>query len=134
MLVVGIDPHKSTHTAAALDTATGEFLDEITIDSTPKGYTALLQWCHDLRADLVAVENLRGLGLNLGTWLLAQGLDCVDVTTKEVRAQRLARRGGCDKNDTADALAAALAAATGSGYRTSSPVRTRRSTKASAFP
>jgi transposase len=117
MLVVGIDPHKDSHTAAVLDTSTGEFLDQITIASTPKGYRQLHEWLGGLAVDQVAIENARGLGRHLAAWLGGQGFAICDVSTKEVRAQRLARRGGRNKNDTNDALAAALAAATGSGYR-----------------
>jgi transposase len=117
MLVVGIDPHKNSHTAAALDSATGEMLGEITIASTPEGYRELLVWLGGLAVDLVAVENARGLGRHLAAWLGGRGFAITDVSTKEVRAQRLARKGGRNKNDTNDALAAALAAATGSGYR-----------------
>jgi transposase len=116
MLVVGIDPHKNTHSAACLDSATGEFLDQITIASTPEGYRELREWLGRLRVDQVAVENARGLGRHLAAWLGGQGFAITDVSTKEVRAQRLARRGGRNKNDTNDALACALAAATGSGY------------------
>lgn len=119
MLIVGIDPHKSTHTAAALDTITGQALGECTITATAEGYRELSAWCHELGADLISVENLRGLGCHLGAWLHAQGFDLVDVSAKEVRAQRLARRGGRNKNDPADAFAAALAAAHGGGYRRS---------------
>jgi hypothetical protein len=36
MIIVGIDPHKSTHTGAALDTATGEALGELTIEANTK--------------------------------------------------------------------------------------------------
>jgi transposase len=117
VLIVGIDPHKQSHTAAALDSSTGEFLGEKTIPSTAKGYRDLLAWLERMTVDLVAVENVRGLGQNLAAWLAGRGYAIVDVTTKEVRAQRLARRGGRNKNDTTDALAAALTAATGSGYR-----------------
>jgi transposase len=116
MLVVGIDPHKNSHTACALDTATGEALGEIAIASTPAGYRELTSWLAGLDPDLVAIENARGLGRHLADHLAGQGRTVTDVTTKEVRAQRLARRGGRNKNDTADALAAAWAAATGSGY------------------
>jgi transposase len=116
MLIVGIDPHKYSHTAAALDTATGETLGEITIASTVEGYRELLTWLGRLAADLVAIENARGLGRHLADHLAAQGFTVRDVTTKEVRAQRLARRGGRNKNDPLDALAAALTAATGSSY------------------
>jgi transposase len=116
MLVVGIDPHKNSHTAAALETATGESLGEITIASTPAGYRELTSWLTGLAPALIAIENARGLGRHLADHLASQGFAIGDVTTKEVRAQRLARRGGRNKNDAADALAAALTAATGSGY------------------
>ncbi|HEX2290711.1 MAG TPA: IS110 family transposase [Pseudonocardiaceae bacterium] len=117
MLVVGIDPHKDSHTAAALDTSTGQMLGEITIAATPRGYRELLEWLECFTACHIAIENARGLGRHLAAWLGGQGFAICDVSTKEVRAQRLARRGGRNKNDTNDALAAAHAAATGSGYR-----------------
>jgi transposase len=117
VLIVGIDPHKQSHTAAVLDRSSGEFLGEKTIPSTAKGYRDLLTWLERMTVDLVAIENVRGLGQHLAAWLAGRGYAIVDVTTKEVRAQRLARRGGRNKNDTTDALAAALTAATGSGYR-----------------
>jgi transposase len=116
MLVVGIDPHKNSHTACALESATGEALGEITIASTPEGYRELQDWLGRHAVDLVAIENARGLGRHLADHLRSQGYTVRDVTTKEVRAQRLARRGGRNKNDPADALAAALTAATGSSY------------------
>lgn len=116
MLVVGIDPHKNSHTACALDSTTGEALGEITIASAPAGYTELTSWLGGLDPALVAIENARGLGRHLADHLTSKGYAVADVTTKEVRAQRLARRSGRNKNDTRDALAAALTAATGSGY------------------
>lgn len=117
MLIAGIDPHKNSHTAAALDSASGEVLGELTIAATREGYRKLAVWLTGHAVDLVAIENVRGLGRHLADWLRGQGFPLVDIATKEVRAQRLARRGGRNKNDPADALAAAQAAATGCGYR-----------------
>lgn len=117
MLIIGIDPHKQSHTGAVLDSATGELLGQITVEATGEGYRELLAWLGGFAVDLIAIENVRGLGQNLAAWLSGHEYAIVDVTTKEVRAQRLSRRGGRNKNDTSDALAAALAAATGSGYR-----------------
>lgn len=37
MITIGIDPHKGTHTAAAVDGATGQFLDELTVPATDEG-------------------------------------------------------------------------------------------------
>ncbi|MFC3496057.1 IS110 family transposase, partial [Glycomyces rhizosphaerae] len=81
-----------------------------------KGYHELADWLERFAVDQVAIENARGLGRNLAAWLGGRGFAITDVSTKEVRAQRLARKGGRNKNDTADALATALAAVTGAGY------------------
>jgi transposase len=116
MLIVGIDPHKSSHTAAALDTATGTAVDQVTVAATAKDYRHLTAWLAPLGPAKIAIENARGLGRHLADHLACQGYTVVDVTTKEVRAQRLSRRSGRNKNDPLDALAAAYTAATGSGY------------------
>lgn len=84
MLIVGIDPHKQSHTAAVLDRSSGEFLGEKTIPSTAKGYRDLLTWLERMTVDLVAIENVRGLGQHLAAWLAGRGYAIVDVTTKEV--------------------------------------------------
>ena len=39
MIVIGIDPHKSSHTATAVEPATNTDLDAIRIDATRTGYT-----------------------------------------------------------------------------------------------
>lgn len=117
VIIIGIDPHKSTHTAVAVDTGTGEHLGELTINADQPGYQRLRRWLGKVTPVLVAVENARGLGAHLSEWLADEGFAIVDVPTKVARAQRLAGRGGADKNDRADALAAALAAAAGAGDR-----------------
>jgi transposase len=116
MLIVGIDPHKASHTACALDTASGAAQGEITIPATTAGYRELAAWLDGFTVETVAIENARGLGRHLADHLTSQGCTVVDVSTKEVRAQRLSRRSGRNKNDPADARAAALTAATGSSY------------------
>ncbi|MFC9835343.1 hypothetical protein ACFVKB_16155 [Rhodococcus sp. NPDC127530] len=44
MIVIGIDPHKSTHTATAVDPATNTDLGSIRIDATRTGYKTLIAW------------------------------------------------------------------------------------------
>ncbi len=44
MIVIGIDPHKSSHTATAVDPATNTDLGSIRIDATRTGYTTLIRW------------------------------------------------------------------------------------------
>src|SRR3954470_16281757 len=46
-VVIGVDTHVHTHSAAALDTATGGVLNEITIDATPEGYAELVDFANN---------------------------------------------------------------------------------------
>ena len=41
-VVIGVDTHKHTHTAAVIDARTGAVLDERTIDADPGGYAELI--------------------------------------------------------------------------------------------
>ncbi len=51
MIVIGIDPHKGTHTACALQRATGEVRGERTVKARERGHGELLRWARSL--DLV---------------------------------------------------------------------------------
>lgn len=112
MITVGIDPHKRTHTAAAVNAATGELVDELTVETDDRGHASLLAWARRL-ADpdepRFAVEDCRHVSGRLERFLVAQGADVVRVPPKlmaEVR--RGARQPG--KSDGIDALAVARAA------------------------
>ena len=41
-MIIGVDPHKSTHTATAVDAATNTALASLRIDATAAGYRQLL--------------------------------------------------------------------------------------------
>ena len=41
-VVIGVDTHVHTHSAAVVDTATGGVLDEITVEATPEVYAELM--------------------------------------------------------------------------------------------
>jgi transposase len=41
-LVIGVDTHKHTHTAAVVQAATGAVLEQVTVPATPAGYRQLL--------------------------------------------------------------------------------------------
>ena len=43
MIVVGVDPHKQTHTAVAVAKATGELVEELTVDGPHPGHQELLE-------------------------------------------------------------------------------------------
>jgi transposase len=44
MIVIGVDPHKQTHTAAAVDRRTGELIGELTVKAGEEGHARLLEW------------------------------------------------------------------------------------------
>ncbi|MDE1675407.1 hypothetical protein [Nocardia gipuzkoensis] len=44
MVVIGVDPHKSTHTATAVDPVTNTDLGSIRIEATLAEYKRLIAW------------------------------------------------------------------------------------------
>jgi hypothetical protein len=46
-VVIGVDTHVHTHSAAVLDTATGGVLDEITVEATAQGYGELVEFANN---------------------------------------------------------------------------------------
>ena len=111
MIVIGIDPHKRQHTAAALDRLTQRQCDSLAIEADLAGYRRLLAWAKRWPQRTWAVENARGLGQHLAQWLLARGETVVDVPAAATRRVRELSRGGRRKNDVIDAAAAASIAA-----------------------
>ncbi len=110
MIVIGVDPHKQTHTAAAVERATGEFVGERTIQARSEGHSQLLAWARDLtRERLFALEDCRHVSGSLERFLLAHGERVVRVPPKLIGE---ARKGGrsLGKSDAIDALAVARAA------------------------
>ncbi|WP_280187858.1 MULTISPECIES: IS110 family transposase [Nocardia] len=111
MIVIGIDPHKRTHTATALEPADNADLGSIRVEATWAGYRRLIAWAKPWRQRRWAVENADGLGRHLSRWLIACGETVVDVPTTATARVRELSRGGRRKNDRIDAAAAACVAA-----------------------
>ena len=94
MIVIGIDPHKSTHTATAVDPVTNTDLGSIRIDATLTGYKTLIAWAKSWPQRQWAVENAYGLGHHLAQWLLTLGETVLDIpTTATARIRELSRGG-----------------------------------------
>lgn len=110
MIVVGIDPHKKSHTAVAIDAATAAPLSEVTVGSGKAGHGRLLAWARGLDAEcLFAIEDCRHVSGSLERFLLGRGERVVRVPPKlTARARRSARARG--KSDPIDARAVAEAA------------------------
>lgn len=112
MIAIGIDPHKRSHTAVAVDGATGQVVDELTVPASEDGHEGLRRWAHGLCADgdpLFALEDCRHVSGRLERLLVARGERVVRVPPKLMgEARRGQREPG--KSDAIDALAVARAA------------------------
>jgi transposase len=110
VIVIGIDPHKKTHTAVAVDKLAGEVRAEKTVEARERGHGELLVWARSLDQELLwALEDCRHVSGSLERFLLARGERVVRVPP---RLMGEARRGGrsLGKSDSIDALAVARAA------------------------
>jgi transposase len=106
MIVIGVDVHKHSLTAVAVDQA-GRMLDERTV-ATADG--ELLAWASRLGGErLWALEDCRQLTRWLERQLLAAGEELVRVPPKLMAPERRANRAR-GKSDPIDALAVARAA------------------------
>jgi transposase len=101
----GVDAHKDTHTAAAVDAA-GRALGSAQFPATVVGYAALLGWLRSFgTVVLVGVEGTGVYGAGLARYLAGQGVAMVEID----RPDRKTRRWQ-GKSDPVDAEAAARAA------------------------
>ena len=110
MIVIGTDPHKQTHTAAALDAQTAERLDELTAQARDAGHDRLLAWARALDEERVwAIEDCRHVSGGLERFLLRSGERVVRVAPKLMAGARKSARD-FGKSDALDADAVARAA------------------------
>jgi transposase len=102
-VVIGVDTHKHTHTAAVLAAATGQILATLTVAATPVGYQQLLELTDQHPGPRVwAIESTGGYGAGLTRSLAAHAEQVVELD----RPKRAARRHGA-KSDPLDAVRAA---------------------------
>lgn len=109
MIVIGVDPHKQTHTAAAVEAGVGELRGERTVKARRAGHEQLLAWARAYGEErLWALEDCRHVSVSLERFLLASGERVVRVPPKLMAgARRSARQRG--KSDAIDAVAVARA-------------------------
>ena len=102
-VVIGVDTHVHTHSAAAVDARTGGVLDAITVEATAEGYEQVVEFADEhavLRA--WAIEGTGGHGAGLARHLARRE----EVVVELDRPQRARRRNGA-KSDPLDAIRAA---------------------------
>jgi transposase len=110
VIVIGIDAHKRSHTAVAVDGGTGQQLAETTVEADDFGHQKLLVWATKLDPERRwAIEDCRNVSRRLEASLLRAGELVARVPPKMMaKARDAARTFG--KSDPIDALAVAQAA------------------------
>jgi transposase len=106
-VMIGIDPHKGSHTAVAVGVAE-EPLGKIRVRACPAQAEELVGWAQAWPERTWAVEGAPGLGRLLAQQLVAAGERVLDVQPK--LAARLLQTEKTGKSDPNDALSVAVAA------------------------
>ena len=113
-VVIGIDPHKASHTAVAVDER--EFpLGDLRVRATAAQTDRLLAWARQWPQRCWAIENAAGLGYLLAQQLAGSGERVLDVQPKLAARVRLLASSGSGKNDPHDARSVAVVALRASG-------------------
>jgi transposase len=77
-VIIGVDPHKATHTAVALGQAEDE-LGRVQVRATRRQVAQLLVWAEPFEKRTWAIESAGGLGYLLAQQLVTAGEHVVDV-------------------------------------------------------
>jgi len=118
-VMIGVDPHKASHTAVAIG-ATEEPLAELRVRASESQAERLLAWAQAWPERTWAVEGAGGVGHLLAQQLLAAGERVLDVPPKLAARVRLLQAGDTNKNDPNDARSVAVAALRSPGVREAS--------------
>jgi transposase len=108
-VMIGIDPHKGSHTAVAIDA--GEVpLGRLRVPACPGQAGQLVAWAQAWPERAWAVEGATGLGHLLAQQLVAAGERVLDIQPKLAARIRVLEAGNTSKNDPNDARSVAVAA------------------------
>jgi transposase len=109
VVMIGVDPHKGSHTAVAVG-ADERPLGQVRVQASAVQAQRLLQWAAAWPERAWAVEGAGGLGHLLAQQLLAAGEQVLDVQPKLAARVRLLACEAVNKNDPNDARSVAVAA------------------------
>jgi transposase len=107
--MIGIDPHKASHTAVAIDDKE-RTLGELRVRSSADQVKQLRSWAAKWPRRTWAVDGAGGLGYLLAQQLVSAGETVLDVPPKLGSRVRLLATGNVNKNDPNDARSVAVAA------------------------
>jgi transposase len=100
MVMIGVDPHKASHTAVAIG-AFEEPLGQLRVRASAVQAERLVGWAQAWPERAWAVEGAGGTGHLLAQQLLAAGERVLDVPPKLAARVRLLATGNINKNDRA---------------------------------
>jgi transposase len=106
VITIGIDPHKASLTAVALDPS-GRLLGSRRLTVNAGTFRALARWASAWPSRRFGVEGANGLGRGIAQQLAAAGETVLDVPATLAARARLLATGGGRKTDTADATSVA---------------------------
>src|SRR5580692_5589844 len=109
VVMIGVDPHKASHTAVAINAAE-QPLGQLRVRASAVQAERRLGWAQAWPQRTWAVEGAGGLGHLLAQQLVAAGERVLDVPPKLASRVRLLQAGDTNKNDPNDALSVAVAA------------------------
>jgi transposase len=108
-VMIGVDPHKRSHTATMLDRSELE-LKRITVRAGRRQVEQLLEWADGQAQRIWAVESAGGMGYLLAQQLVAAGETVLDVPATLASRVRVLSTGQSTKSDPNDARSVAVAA------------------------
>ena len=120
-VIIGVDPHKASHTAVAIDTNEDQ-LDLKKVRASRSQVDQLLAWAAPYRARVWAIEGADGMGYLLAQQLVASGEHVVNVPATLAARTRVLGSGRSSKTDPNDALSVAVTALRTDGLRQVRPV------------
>src|SRR2546429_1260284 len=109
VVMIGVDPHKASHTAVAISAAE-EPVGQLRVRASAVQAERLLGWAQAWPERAWAVEGAGGIGHLLAQQLLSAGERVLDVPPKLAARVRLLATGDINKNDPNDARSVAVAA------------------------
>jgi transposase len=116
-VVIAVDPHKASWTAAVIDTAL-QPLGVVRVEVSAHGYRQLRRFAQRWAQPVWAIEGAAGLGAPLTRRLAAEGIEVIDVPAKLAARVRLLSTGHGRKTDEADAVSVGIAALTATRLNT----------------
>jgi transposase len=118
-VVIAVDPHKASWTAAAVDAAL-QPVEVIRVAVSAEGYRQLRRFARRWSDSSWAIEGAAGLGAPLTQRLHADGIEVTDVPAKLAARVRVLSTGHGRKTDEADAISVGIAALTATRLNTAS--------------